>query len=38
VKISRERKDICSHDEEDDELGGLVAEKALLVSSFRLNM
>jgi len=41
VKISRRRwdgKDICSHDEGDDELGGLVAERALLVSSFRLNM
>ena len=33
-----EGKDICSHDEGDDELGGLVAERALLVSSFRLNM
>ena len=31
-------KDICSHDEGDDELGGLVAERALLVSSFCLNM
>ena len=33
-----EGKDICSHDEGDDELGGLVAERALQVSSFRLNM